>query len=111
MMHAFDGNAKAAKLGCDQGYYFSVPASVARQEKLIQTVPLDRLLLETDSPILSPNREERNEPKKYRFELRGHRSHQRTRRGNGGQGDHRKRAKAIPETQGVPARVTLFARI
>ena len=47
-----------SKLGCDQGYYFSVPASVARQEKdpqkekLIQTVPLDRLLLETDSPTL-----------------------------------------------------------
>lgn len=69
MMHAFDGNAKAAKLGCDQDYYFSIPASVMRtekdvqKEKLIQTVPLDRLLLETDSPTLSPNREERNEPK------------------------------------------------
>jgi len=69
LMHAFDGNAKAAKLGCDQGYYFSIPASVARadgnvqKEKLIKAVPLDRLLLETDSPTLSPNREERNEPK------------------------------------------------
>ena len=57
-MHAFDGNAKAAKLGCDQGYYFSIPASVARadgnvqKEKLIKAVPLDRLLLETDSPTL-----------------------------------------------------------
>jgi len=69
LMHAFDGNAKAAKLGCEQGYYFSIPASVARtdknpqKEKLVQTVPLDRLLLETDSPTLSPNLEERNEPK------------------------------------------------
>ena len=58
MMHAFDGNAKAAKLGCDQDFYFSIPASVMRtekdvqKEKLIQTVPLDRLLLETDSPTL-----------------------------------------------------------
>ena len=58
LMHAFDGNAKAAKLGCEEGYYFSIPASVARsnkdpqKEKLVQTVPLDRLLLETDSPTL-----------------------------------------------------------
>jgi len=66
MMHAFDGNAKAAKLGCDQGYYFSITANAGgnvQKEKLIQTVPLDRLLLETDSPVLGPNREERNEPK------------------------------------------------
>jgi len=71
-MHAFDGNAKAAKQGVDLGFFFSIPASVARadekdknvqKEKLIQAVPLDQLLLETDSPTLSPVREERNEPK------------------------------------------------
>eukprot|EP01114_Cavostelium_apophysatum_P013766 TRINITY_DN3409_c0_g1_i2.p1 TRINITY_DN3409_c0_g1~~TRINITY_DN3409_c0_g1_i2.p1 ORF type:complete len:277 (-),score=28.90 TRINITY_DN3409_c0_g1_i2:49-858(-) len=57
LLHCFDGNAKAVKLGLECGFYFSIPASIVRQEstrKLAQLVPLDRLLLETDSPALHP---------------------------------------------------------
>ncbi|KAE9551263.1 hypothetical protein FO519_005520 [Halicephalobus sp. NKZ332] len=69
-MHAFDGNAKSAKPGIEAGYYFSVPPSFARKEEkksLVAAIPLDRILLETDSPVLGPEPGERNEPANIRF--------------------------------------------
>lgn len=65
LMHAFDGNAKNAKLAIDAGYYFSIPPSFSRSElkrNLVAAVPLSQLCLETDSPVLGPSRTERNEP-------------------------------------------------
>jgi TatD DNase family protein len=65
LMHAFDGKVSAAKEGIDAGYYFSIPPSIVRspqKQKLVRDLPLDRLLLESDAPVLGPSREERNEP-------------------------------------------------
>ncbi len=73
-MHAFDGRAGLARdTSMDLGYYFSIPTSVVRspqKRKLVKAVALDRLLLETDSPVLGPNREIRNEPSNLPIALR-----------------------------------------
>jgi TatD DNase family protein len=65
-MHAFDGKASLARTAsADYGYYFSIPTSVVRSQqkrKLVKAIDLEHLLLETDSPVLSPTIGERNEP-------------------------------------------------
>jgi TatD DNase family protein len=65
LMHAFDGKAAHAARGADEGWVFSVPPSSIRSEqkkKLVRRLPLEALALESDSPVLGPVREERNEP-------------------------------------------------
>ncbi len=64
-MHAFDGKAGSAMEAVEAGYFFSVPPSISRsrqKQKLIKQLPMSCLLLETDSPVLGPSAEERNEP-------------------------------------------------
>jgi len=64
-MHAFDGRAARAQAGVEAGFFFSVPPSVVRspqKQKLVRRLPLSCLLLETDSPVLGPQPDERNEP-------------------------------------------------
>ena len=64
-LHAFDGKARYAREAAAEGWYLSVPPSVVRspqKQKLVAAVPLDRLLLESDAPVLGPDRAARNEP-------------------------------------------------
>jgi len=65
LMHAFDGKATHAARAADDGFLFSIPPSVVRSEqkqKLVRRLPLTALALESDSPVLGPVRNERNEP-------------------------------------------------
>jgi TatD DNase family protein len=65
LMHAFDGKASHAVRGAEAGYLFSVPPSVVRsdqKQKLVRRLPLESLALESDSPVLGPDRDRRNEP-------------------------------------------------
>lgn len=65
LLHAFDGRAARAEPAVEAGYFFSVPPSVVRspqKQKLVRRLPLSCLCVETDSPVLGPTREERNEP-------------------------------------------------
>lgn len=65
VLHAFDGRAAAALEGARAGYFFSVPPSIVRSQqkrKLVQALPLEAIMLESDSPVLGPKPDERNEP-------------------------------------------------
>jgi TatD DNase family protein len=64
-LHAFDGKAGASMPAVEAGYFFSIPPSVVRsrqKQKLVKRLPLSCLLIETDSPVLGPSPNERNEP-------------------------------------------------
>ncbi len=70
LLHAFDGKASAALEGAAAGFFFSIPPSVVRsvqKQKLVRALPLERLLLETDSPVLGPDPGARNEPRNLRI--------------------------------------------
>lgn len=64
--HCFGGKVKLAQRYAEQfGWYFSIPANAPVNEafrKMLETLPADCLLTETDAPYLSPKRGERNEP-------------------------------------------------
>ena len=72
-MHAFDGKAGAALPAVEAGYFFSIPPSVARsrqKQKLVKQLPLACLLIETDSPVLGPSPNGRNEPENLSLSIK-----------------------------------------
>jgi TatD DNase family protein len=72
LMHAFDGKATSAMAGVEAGYFFSIPPSVVRspqKQKLVRRLPLENILLETDSPVLGPDPKKRNEPANLKLAL------------------------------------------
>lgn len=67
LLHAFDGRAVHALRALQEhpGIHFSMPPSVVRSpgfQKLAASVPLDRLVLESDTPALAPVAGETNQP-------------------------------------------------
>ena len=57
IIHCFGGDLEVTKKMHDDGYYFSIPATVVRNsklQKLVQMTDLNKILTETDSPFLSP---------------------------------------------------------
>jgi len=69
VLHCFSGDYEMATKYIDLGYYISIPGTITfpNAEKLVevvQKIPLDSLLVETDSPFLTPapKRGRRNEP-------------------------------------------------
>jgi TatD DNase family protein len=72
-MHAFDGKSSTARPAVEAGYFFSVPPSILRsrqKQKLVGHLPLDCLLVESDSPVLGPEAGARNEPANAAVALR-----------------------------------------
>ena len=64
LLHCFGGKLSLARRALKTGAYFSIPSTVVKSthfQRLVEEVPLNRLLTETDSPYLSPSEEE-NEP-------------------------------------------------
>jgi TatD DNase family protein len=69
VFHCFSGDASLAKEALDLGFFLSFSGIVTFQNAsllraIVKTVPLDRLLIETDCPYLTPvpHRGKRNEP-------------------------------------------------
>lgn len=65
LMHAFDGSASVALEAAKRGFMFSIPPSIVRSEqkkKLVRRLDLKNLMLESDSPVLGPERGSRNLP-------------------------------------------------
>jgi TatD DNase family protein len=88
-LHAFDGKASAALPAVEAGYFFSIPPSVVRsrqKQKLVKQLPLKNLLVESDSPVLGPSPQERNEPVNVLISIR-----------------------AISEIKGIPAEAVIEA--
>ena len=78
--HCFGAKVKLAQRVAAAGYYLSIPPVVNRSQafqRMVQKLPLDRLLTETDAPYMGPERGKRNEPAnvpgavKLMAELRG----------------------------------------
>ncbi|PIC49780.1 hypothetical protein B9Z55_008274 [Caenorhabditis nigoni] len=70
VLHAFDGGLEDAKMGSEAGYLFSVPPSFARSEKVAEvfkSIPMNQILLETDSPALGPEKGVKNVPSNLRI--------------------------------------------
>ena len=68
VFHCFSGGTDDIKHINNRGFYFGIDGNVTYSKQLALTIPLiplDKLLLETDAPYLSPvpHRGERNEPK------------------------------------------------
>ena len=69
VIHCFSESAETATILSKLGYYISLSGTITymkkeKAEKVIKAIPLDKLLIETDCPYLSPvpKRGERNEP-------------------------------------------------
>ena len=63
--HCFGSKVKLAMRVAEAGHYLSIPANARKSggfTRMLETLPRDRILLETDCPYLGPERGERNEP-------------------------------------------------
>lgn len=63
--HCFTGRLTLAREIAGRGHYLSIPANVRRSEsftRMLETLPRERLLLETDSPYLGPEKDVPSEP-------------------------------------------------
>ena len=74
LMHCFTGSQKFAEKLLDLNAYFSASGIITFKnsqdlQKTFEMIPLDKLLIETDSPFLAPepNRGKKNEPSFVKF--------------------------------------------
>ena len=74
LMHCFTGSLKFAENLLKFGAYFSASGIITFKNSIelqntFKKIPLDRLLIETDSPYLAPvpNRGQKNEPSFIKF--------------------------------------------
>src|SRR6185436_1224364 len=63
--HCFGGKVNLARSIAERGHWLSIPANARRSEtftRMLETLPRDKVLLETDCPYLGPDKERANEP-------------------------------------------------
>jgi TatD DNase family protein len=69
VLHSFSGSIETAKRAIDLGFYIGVTGPITyknakKKHQVVGSLPLERLLIETDAPYLTPepHRGKRNEP-------------------------------------------------
>ncbi|MGB9698088.1 MAG: TatD family hydrolase [Thermodesulfobacteriota bacterium] len=74
VFHCFSGDLAMAQQVIQMGFFISIPGTITfkkslPQQEVVQKIPLERILLETDAPFLAPEpyRGKRNEPAYVRF--------------------------------------------
>ena len=75
VIHFFGGKLEIAKKIIEQGYYIGVDGPITFKkkvedlQKIVKEIPLEKILIETDCPYLTPepHRGERNEPKNVEY--------------------------------------------
>lgn len=63
--HCFGGKVKLARQIAERGHFLSIPANARRSQsftRMLETLPREQILLETDCPYLGPDKEKDNEP-------------------------------------------------
>jgi TatD DNase family protein len=63
--HCFSSKVKLGRRIAEAGHYLSIPANARKADnfrRLLQILPRERILLETDCPYLAPERGQLNEP-------------------------------------------------
>ena len=76
LLHSFSSGVRLAKCALDNGFYLSFSGMItfknaSELREVVKYVPLDRILVETDSPYLAPvpKRGKRNEPAFTKYTL------------------------------------------
>lgn len=72
VFHAFMGTLNEAWDIIKRGWFISIPTIIVRSEhhqKLVKKIPLEHIMLETDSPFLAPKPRTRNEPANVRLSV------------------------------------------
>ena len=74
VLHSYSGNTQEANRAINSGFFIGITGPVTFRKammlhQVVSDVPLERILIETDSPYLTPHpfRGQRNEPARVRF--------------------------------------------
>ncbi len=72
LMHCFAGNMSETERVIDLGWMISIPTAVINRKKhrkIARKAPLEHVVVETDSPFLSPIPRKRNEPANIKYAI------------------------------------------
>lgn len=72
LMHCFAGNLEQAKRAVDLGWMISIPTAVVNRKKhrrIAKKVGLEHIVVETDTPFLSPVPGKKNEPANVKYAI------------------------------------------
>lgn len=75
VLHSFTGNLEQAQIAMDMGFYLSFNGMLTYRDsktlKVARKLPLDSILVETDSPYLSPipQKDKRNQPAYLKYSI------------------------------------------
>ncbi len=72
LMHCFAGNLEEARQIEDHGWFISIPTAVRNRKKhrkIARAIKLELLVVETDTPFLSPIPGEKNQPSNVKYAI------------------------------------------